>query len=88
MMNKLHPIVMLLACIFIIKSSIAQDSTSRADQLLSFPERFLKNVNNKASRLENNILYKTDKALKQLAKEEIRIRKKMSGKDPTQDYRQ
>jgi hypothetical protein len=81
MMIKLHPMVMLLVCMFIIKPSIAQDSLSRADRLLSFPTRFLKKVNDKASRLENNIIHKTNKALKQLSKEENRLKKKIYRRD-------
>lgn len=81
-MNLSHPVVMLLACMFIIVSTTAQDSTSRTAQVISFPSRFLKRVDDNASRIENKILNRTDKAIKQLSKEENRLRKKMYKKDP------
>lgn len=81
-MNKSHPVVMLLACMFIIESTTAQDSANRVDQFISSPSRFLEYVNDKASRLENNIVKRTDKALKQLSKEERRLKKKLNRKDP------
>lgn len=73
---------MLLACVFIIGSTTAQDSANRVDQFISSPSGFLEHVNKKASRLENKIIGKTNKALKQLSKEEGRLKRKLNRKDP------
>jgi hypothetical protein len=81
-MTKLHPVVMLLACILNIERAAAQDNAGRTEQYISLPGRFLERVNEKASRLEDNILNKTNKALIQLSKEEARLKKKVSRKDP------
>jgi hypothetical protein len=81
-MTKLHPVVMLLACILNIERAGAQDNGGRTDQYISLPGRFLERVNEKASRLEDNILNKTNKALIQFSKEEARLKKKVSRKDP------
>jgi hypothetical protein len=80
-MNKLHPIVMLLAYILINEPASAQDSVSIDEPNKSLPVRYLKQVNDKASRLESNILKQTDKALTQLSKEEARLRKKVCRKN-------
>jgi hypothetical protein len=80
-MTKLHPVVMLLACLLIIEPAIAQNSAGCADNYISLPNTFLQRVNDKASHLENNIIKRTDKALKQLLKEEAGLRKKLYRKN-------
>jgi hypothetical protein len=80
-MTKLHPVVMLLACILHIDPAIAQDNAGPADHYISLPNTFLQRVNDKVSCLENSIIKRTDKALKQLLKEEQSLRKKVYRKN-------
>lgn len=72
---------MLLACILHLDPAIAQDSADRADNYISLSNTFLQRVNEKVSNLENSIVKRTDKALKQLLKEEQSLRRKVYRKN-------
>jgi len=80
-MAKLHPIVMLIACLFISALLSAQDSIGFVDKTLSFPTRFVDNINKKTSRLENNLLNKSEHTLRDLSKQERRLQRKVYKKD-------
>ncbi len=80
-MSRLNPMVMLMACLLIAHISSAQDSLSLNDKVLSFPTRFLNKISNKTSQLEQKIITKSGKALKQLAREERRLQRKLAKKD-------
>lgn len=80
-MTKLHPIAMLIACIFIIEILSAQDSVNRPGTFLLFPTRFLERVDKKSSLIEEKILAKSERVLHQLAKEEKRLRRKVMRKN-------
>lgn len=80
-MTRLHPIAVLIACLFISPILSAQDSLELADNYLSFPTRFLEKVSKKTARLEQTISNKTERALKRFLKEERRMQKKLYKKD-------
>jgi len=80
-MAKLHPIVMLMACLFISALLSAQDSIAFVDKALSFPTRFVDNINKKTSRLNDNLFNKSEQVLKNISKQERRLQKKVYKKD-------
>ena len=77
-MKKLHPIAVLLVCLIITQLLSAQDSLN---QVLSVPNHFLGNLDKKASRIESHLISTSERALKQLAKQESRLQKKLYRKD-------
>jgi hypothetical protein len=77
-MKKLHPIVMLLACLFITELLTAQDSLNK---MFSLPTWFIESINKKTSRIENHNISTSERALNQLLKQELRLQKKLHKKD-------
>src|SRR5687767_10953869 len=82
-MEKLHPVAMLLACacIIIAEQTCAQENKDLTDKAVSFPTQFLNKVNKKASTIEQRIINTSERALKQLSKQEKRLQKKLHKKD-------
>jgi hypothetical protein len=78
-MKKLHPIAVLLVCLIVTQSLSAQDSLNK---VLSIPNRFIGRIDKKASRIENHLISTSERALKQLSKQESRLQKKLHKKDP------
>ncbi|MBO9205412.1 MULTISPECIES: hypothetical protein [Niastella] len=50
--------------------------------MLSTPTRFIESFEKKASRIENHLINTSERALKQLSKQESRLQKKLRKKDP------
>jgi hypothetical protein len=82
-MTQLHPIAMLLACVCIIiaEQTCAQENEGLTDKVISFPSLFLNKVSKKTSTIEHRIIYTSERALKQLSKQEKRLQKKLHKKD-------
>ncbi len=78
-MKKLHPIAVLLVCLIITQQLSAQDSLVG---VIDVPGRFVDNVSKKASRIENHLISTSERALKQLSKQESRLQKKLHKKIP------
>ena len=66
-----------------IFSTQGQDSLSLVDKITEFPSKFLDGINSKASKIEADLISKTEKALKKLEKQESKLKRKLSRKDST-----
>lgn len=60
------------------QSLVAQDSLSTIDKIINFPTKFFQKINGRASRLERTLENTTEKYLKKLARQEARLKKKLS----------
>ena len=60
---------------------MAQEETSTVDRITSFPMRFLDKLNKKSTDLEDKLIDHSEKALKRLAKQERKMKKKLARKD-------
>lgn len=61
--------------------AFCQDSISIFGKATALPDKFLRTVNDKAESLEEKIISKTEKALRQLEKQELRLKRKLARKD-------
>ncbi len=68
----------LLLVFFWIKTAYGQSSDSSLNQVADFPANFLENVDAKASKWENKLVSGTDKYLRQLARAEEKIKRKLA----------
>jgi hypothetical protein len=72
--------IMVLLCLH-GKILFAQDSIPLTERIANFPGRFFSAINKKAGQLEDKLVSNTEKTLKRLAKQEARLKKKLSAKD-------
>src|SRR5258706_10473737 len=74
---------MLLSCCLLPLASYSQDASvsSITDKITNFPSGFFKKVNDQAASLDQRITAQTEKSLRQLAKKEDRLRKKLYKQD-------
>jgi hypothetical protein len=74
---------MLLSCYLLPLTSYSQDASASSitDKIANFPSGFFKKVNDQAASLDQRITAQTEKSLRQLAKKEDRLRKKLYKQD-------
>ncbi len=76
-MSKSWLIVYVLLSL-LAQSSFGQDSLSTFDKMLNFPTKFFQKINSSAGRLEAVLEKQTEKYLQKLAKQEARLKRKLS----------
>lgn len=62
-------------------NSVAQDSTSSVNKLISFPDKVFTSIDKKASNIEGKLTSKTEKYLSKIEKQENKLKKKLQRKD-------
>ena len=72
--------VLLLLCLY-GQILFSQDSIPLLERISGFPNKFFSHINKKASQLEDKLVASTEKALKRLSKQELRLKRKLSKKD-------
>lgn len=69
-----------LLCLF-AANSFSQDSMLVVDKILHFPDKLFGVIDNKTRRIEERILYQSEKYLRKLAKQEARLQRRLARKD-------
>src|SRR5438105_13436472 len=77
----MRTIKLLIFLILTVLKTSAQDSLSRADRIISFPDKLFGTLDKKSRIIEEKLDRQTDKYLSKLQRQENKLRKKLYKKD-------
>ncbi len=83
-MKRIRPVVAILLLLAICSSSFSQDNISTFNKINGGPTLFFDKLQKRSAELEDNILHNSEKALKKLARQEARLKKKLASRSHQQ----
>lgn len=80
-MKSTLPLVAILLLLMLCHSSFSQESIGKSDRITNFPARFFDKLQKRSADLEEKIIANSEKALKKLVRQEVRLKKMLARRD-------